>query len=357
MIVFALARAGPVRFLWMRTGAITRLTLDAGAVRRLSCAHHKAREVFVTDSTPASEKVGYGVAAPGYRLPSATVVGRVQLQVADLERSLDWYTQALGMRVLEHVDSLAVLGPAGAGQLVVLTERKGAQPVARHGQLGLYHYALLLPDRASLGRFVAHVAQIGLPVGASDHLVSEALYLRDPDGLGIEVYADREPSSWTRSETGELAMATAPLDLDAVRHAAGESTWSGMPAGTVVGHVHLHVGDLGRAERFYHTALGFDKVVWSYPGALFLSAGGYHHHLGLNTWASGAASPGKNDAQLLEWEVIVPAQTDVRAVAESFRASGFQPEEATEMAVVVRDPWGTSLRVRVVGGGGKREQI
>ena len=162
----------------------------------------------------------------------------------------------------------------------------------RGGQLGLYHFAILLPDRAALGRFVAHLARIGERAGASDHLVSEALYLSDPDGLGIEVYADRPRATWRYDGQRQLAMDTRPLDLNSLVQAAGGEPWTGMPAGTVMGHVHLHVGDIERAAAFYHAALGLDKVVWSYPGALFLSAGGYHHHVGLNTWAGpGATRP------------------------------------------------------------------
>ncbi|HKG92938.1 MAG TPA: VOC family protein, partial [Gemmatimonadaceae bacterium] len=254
----------------------------------------------------------YGIAPAGYRLPAALRLGRVRLQVADLERSLAYYEGVLGLRVLDRADGRASLGAhAGAGTgrserdavLVELHERPGATPVPRRGRLGLYHFAILLPDRAALGRFVAHLAEIGARAGASDHLVSEALYLTDPDGLGIEVYADRPRSSW-RHEGRQILMATEPLDLQDVAAAARGEPWAGMPAGTVVGHVHLFVGDLGAAESFFHQALGFDKVVWSYPGALFLSAGGYHHHLGTNTWAAHAPAATDEDARLLDWEVV-----------------------------------------------------
>ena len=139
----------------------------------------------------------------------------------------------------------------------------------------------------------------------SNHLVSEAVYLSDPDGLGIEVYADRPRGTW-QHEGRQLVMATEPLDVEDVVRAGGGEPWSGMPAGTTLGHVHLFVGDLDAAARFYHEGLGFDKTVWSYPGALFLSAGGYHHHLGTNTWAVGAVPAGEGDARLLEWEIVLP---------------------------------------------------
>ena len=168
--------------------------------------------------------------------------------------------------------------------LAYLVEKGGVAPVPRRGRFGLYHFALLLPDRAALGRFAAHVLRLGLRPGMADHAVSEALYLSDPDGLGIEVYADRPRTSWTY-RGDELVMTTEPLDIAGLITAGQGDEWRGAPEGTSMGHVHLHVGDLARAEAFYHRALGFDKKVWSYPGALFFSAGGYHHHLGTNIWS------------------------------------------------------------------------
>ena len=288
---------------------------------------------------------GYGARPSGFRLSSEARPGRVRLQVADLERSIDWYGRVLGLRVLERSDGSAALGATGADEpLVELVERPGAAPAPRRGRPGLYHYAILLPDRPALGALIRHLSEIRERVGASDHFVSEALYLQDPDGLGIEVYADRPRSEW-RHRDRQLEMATEPLDVSGVVGAAGEASWSGMPAGTTMGHVHLHVGDLPAAESFYHEALGLDKVVWSYPGALFLSVGGYHHHLGLNTWAGSSEPPGEGDAQLLEWEMVLPEARDVEAAASSLEAAGHGVERQAS-GVVVRDPWGTPLRIR-----------
>ncbi|HYW07827.1 MAG TPA: VOC family protein [Longimicrobium sp.] len=276
-----------------------------------------------------------------HRLPGATRLGRVSLQVAELERSLAYYRDVLGFRVAEHSPGHALLAAHGDDTpLVELRELRGATPVPRRGRLGLYHFAILLPDRAALGRFVAHLAAVGERAGASDHLVSEALYLQDPDGLGIEVYADRPRESW-RSENGQLVMATEPLDLQGLARAGGGAEWSGMPAGTTVGHIHLHVGDVDEAARFYEDALGFERTVWSYPGALFLSSGGYHHHLGVNSWAVGAAPAADGDARLLEWEVVVPSARDAAAVLKRMEAAGHRAQDG-----VVRDPWGTALRIR-----------
>jgi len=210
-------------------------------------------------AAPAGTGAGYGIAPAGYRLPAETHVGRVRLQVADLERSLAWYGRVLGMRVLARADGTATLGTRGDDALVELSERPGAAPVPHRGRLGLYHYAILLPDRAALGRFVTHLGQAGERFGASDHRVSEATYLHDPDGLGIEVYADRPREAWEASGR-ELRMDTTPMDLRGVMAAAKGEPWTGMPAGTVVGHVHLHVGALDRAAEFYHAALGLDAV-------------------------------------------------------------------------------------------------
>lgn len=306
----------------------------------------------------------YGIAPDGYRLPADARLGRVLLQVSDLERSAKYYREVLGLREIARDETRVSLAPqadattGNAEPLVVLQHIPGTQPLPPRGRLGLFHFAILLPDRAALGRFVAHLARLGIRAGASDHLVSEALYLSDPDGLGIEVYADRPRAQWQHQDR-QLAMASEPLDLRALAAAAGDTVWSGMPAGTVMGHVHLHVGDLHQAAAFYHEALGLDKVVWNYPGALFLSAGGYHHHLGLNTWAAGATPAGPNDAQLLEWEMILPRASDVDAARESLTAAGFAAVFAAGLAaevsaesdaggtVRIRDPWGTTLRLHV----------
>jgi catechol 2,3-dioxygenase len=301
--------------------------------------------VVDTGSAADSGQRPYGIAPPGYRLPDATRLGRVRLQVSDLERSLAYYRDVLGFRILERSGERATLAAHGDDRpLVELLERAGATPVPRRGRLGLYHFAILLPDRASLGRLVAHLTRLGVRAGMSDHFVSEAIYLQDPDNLGIEVYADRSRSAW-RHEGRQLAMSTEPLDVQDLARAAGDEPWRGMPAGTTIGHIHLHVGDIEEAAAYYHEGLGFDKVAWSYPGALFLSAGGYHHHLGTNTWAAGAPVPTDNDARLLDWEIVVPHAEDAEAAARSVEAAGHPVTRAGE-SWVLTDPWSTVLRVR-----------
>jgi catechol 2,3-dioxygenase len=289
-----------------------------------------------------------GVRPPGYHLPDATVIGRVRLQVGDLARSLAWYEGTLGLRVLERDVSRATLGAHGDDiPFLELVERPGARAVPRRGLLGLYHVAILLPDRRALGRFVAHLSRTQTRAGASDHLVSEALYLYDPDGLGIEVYVDRPREEW-RVRNGEIEMTTIPLDLGALVRAAGGDAWTGMPAGTRVGHVHLSVADLATASAFYHETLGFDRMVWSYPGALFMGAGGYHHHLGTNTWAAESPVAGEGDARLLEWELQLPARSDVDAAAAAIEGAGHGIEREGD-DVVVRDPLGIRVRLSARG--------
>jgi catechol 2,3-dioxygenase len=277
-------------------------------------------------------------------LPDALRLGPVRLQVTDLARSLDYYTSVLGLEPRSVTgDSAALHAAEESAPLVELVQRPGTRPIPINGRLGLYHFAILLPDRAALGRFLEHLARSGIRVGASDHLVSEALYLRDPDGLGIEVYADRPRSEW-RHVGGQLAMASDPLDSGALLAAAGDERWSGMPRGTVMGHVHLHVGEIDAASRFYHDALGLDRVVWSYPGALFLSAGGYHHHLGVNTWAGSVGSPTEQDAKLLEWRILLPTADEAREAAERLVAAGHAAVRDPE-GWLVNDPWGTPMRL------------
>jgi catechol 2,3-dioxygenase len=223
-----------------------------------------------------------------------------------------------------------------------LHEKRGVSPAPRGGRFGLFHFAILLPDRAALGRFAAHVRGANLRIGMADHAVSEALYLTDPDGLGIEVYADRPRHTW-RYRDGELYMGTESLDLADVIAAGEGRDWDGAPAGTVMGHVHLHVADLRGAERFYHAALGLDKTVWSYPGALFLSAGGYHHHLGANVWSPGP-SPTPHEAQLLEWTLVVGSAGGAEAASRRLVVAGYSVTEDGS-GWRTADPWGTRLHI------------
>jgi catechol 2,3-dioxygenase len=283
----------------------------------------------------------HGLAPDGFRLPDDTRVGRVTLQVSDLARSIAYYERVLGLRLASHTNDRAELAPSGGTPVLVeLRARPGARPASRRGVIGLFHFAILLPGRAALGRFLRHALEHDAVSGLSDHAVSEAIYLYDPDGLGIEVYADRPRDRWRLAPGRELYMTTEPLDVGSVIAAGGGDGWDAAPAGTTMGHVHLHVGSLERAEAFYHRALGFDKTVWTYPGALFFAAGGYHHHLGTNTWASRQPA-GDDQARLISWDLET---ADAHGAAASVAAAGYAVTRHAD-AWSAADPWGTTVRI------------
>lgn len=290
-----------------------------------------------------SQPRAHGVAPPLFQLPDATRLGPVHLQVSDLPRSLDYYQRVLGMHAEPIGDGSAALRAPGQSRPLLTLRSAPGITAARRSAFGLYHFALLLPDRVALGGFAAHLAAENLRVGKADHLVSEALYLWDPDGLGIEVYADRPRAAWQYLDR-EFVMTTDPLDLAKLIAESEGRVWDALPKETTMGHVHLQVGELNKAEAFYHRALGLDKTVWTYPGALFMSAGGYHHHLGTNVWSQGpTARP--NEARLLAWELVVPSQDTVTSAAQSLRSAGHACEDTVD-GVRVADPWGTQLLVR-----------
>jgi catechol 2,3-dioxygenase len=277
----------------------------------------------------------------------ATEVGFLSLTVADLARSVAFYTEAIGMTLLDQGNGTATLGVAGT-PLLVVTERTGAQPWPREqrSHTGLYHFAILVPTRADLGRWVRHWLELGLPLGQGDHLVSEALYLSDPDENGIEVYRDRPRDEWTWAN-GQVRMGTGPVDIrgllaDAER--AGEP-WAGLPAGTHLGHIHLQVSDIARSEAFYHDILGFD-IVAQMPTALFISAGGYHHHIGMNTWHSQGATAAPTDMVGLRFFTVdLPNAEALAAVVERVQVANI-PLVRHDGTVALRDPDGIGLLLR-----------
>lgn len=278
------------------------------------------------------------------RLAPETGLGRVHLKVADLDRSLGFYTGTLGFETLRRRAGEAVLG-VGGGESVVLRELPGARRRPK-GTTGLYHYAVLLPDRSGLSQALRRLLEAGWRLwGASDHLVSEALYLDDPDGNGIELYRDRPRSEW-RWDGGTVRMDTIPLDLDALLSET-EDLPDNMPPGTHIGHVHLHVGDIERARSFYVGLLGFDVTTLWQGAALFVSAGGYHHHLGLNTWAGLNAPEAPADAAGLErFEILVPTPAELDRLSDRLRDSA-TPHERSGEELLVSDPWNNGLSVRV----------
>ena len=280
----------------------------------------------------------------GAAIDPATAIGTVRLTVADLDRSRSFYQTALGLQPCELEDGGLALGLPGEQALIELHGDSSAPRLDRHAT-GLYHLAVLVPTRRDLALALSRLAQARWPLdGASDHLVSEALYLSDPDGNGIEVYRDRPRDQWPRG-AGGLEMATLPLDL---RHLLGEVAGTSsppptVPDGTQIGHVHLQVADLNQAEAFYHGVLGFDVMVRGYPGALFVSAGGYHHHIGLNTWHSaGGSPPAPGSIGLRSFEVQLPGAVELDQLLGRVRESGLKIESAPRGAVV-RDPSGNAV--------------
>ncbi len=280
----------------------------------------------------------------------ATDVGLLSLTVADLARSLTFYTELLGFEVLQSDARSAVLG-AAATPLLILSAHDGAQPWPndRYGYTGLYHFAILMPTRADLGRWLRHWLELGNPLpGQGDHLVSEALYLSDPDGNGIEIYQDRPRDQW-QIVNGQIRMASDPVDIRGLLTDADKAgtPWTGLPAGTTLGHIHLQVGDIERAGTFYHDILGFD-IVASMPSALFVSAGGYHHHIGMNIWHSkNAPAAPAGTAGLRFFTIVLPSEDARRDVLARVEAAGLSYVRSGD-TVVLRDPFDNVLLL-VVG--------
>jgi catechol 2,3-dioxygenase len=274
-----------------------------------------------------------------------THMGAVRLVVADLERARAFYGRALGLAELEDAGGRLGMGPAGGPVLVELEPRPGA-PERPRRSTGLFHLAILVPGRPELARALRRVLDAGAGfTGASDHLVSEALYLDDPEGNGIEIYRDRPRAEWT-VEGGELRMATLPLDVEGVVAEMPAGADEGMPAETTMGHVHLQVRDISEAEAFWSGVVGFDPTVRGYPGALFVSAGGYHHHLGLNTWGTaGAPAPPEGARGLDRLEVVVPDAAGIDRIEERARAAGV-PTGRGEEGLSLGDPSGNRVLVR-----------
>ena len=282
-----------------------------------------------------------GIAPPGFRLPARSHVGSVRLQVADLERSIAFYRDVVGFTGIARTNGGARLSARTGGPVLLeLDEKPGVRPVPRRGLLGLYHFAVLLPTRQALGAFVRHLADVPMQIGMADHSYSQSIYLYDPDGLGIEVYADQPRETWV-VRNGEYVGTVDPLDVSALLAIADPAPWPGLPAGTTIGHVHLYIGDLAEAAAFYHAGLGFDRI-GSFPGALFVSAGGYHHHVGLNTWAAGAPVAGDARCAAPRMAIDRARSSDGRRPRPPSRGRPASRPNATEAASLREIP-GTSL--------------
>jgi catechol 2,3-dioxygenase len=276
-----------------------------------------------------------------------TRIGAVHLTISDLRRSVRFYESHLGFAVHRRDDRTAWLG-AGGADLLILSQCERAPRV--RGTTGLYHFAILVPSRLDLAHALRRLAATNTVMqGAADHGVSEALYLADEDGIGIEIYRDRPRDEWP-VVNGQLQMGAAPVDLDALLAEAGRAdSGAGLPHDTVIGHVHLHVSRLEEAHAFYVDALGFELTQRYGPSALFVAAGGYHHHIGLNTWAGvGAPPPPPGAIGLKHFALTLPDVAARDAVLERVQAAGITPE-LTDEGPLIRDPATNAILLEALG--------
>ena len=287
-------------------------------------------------------------AANAAALPPTLRLGAVHLDVTELDRSVDFYRDAIGLRLHRREDGVAAMG-AGGEDVLLLYEEPEARRAGRHA--GLYHFALLFPSREELAHAALRLAETKAPIqGASDHGTHEAIYLPDPDGNGIELAADRPREEWPRPL--EFAGGPHPLDLDGLLNAVqGEEVRREANPGLVVGHLHLHVGDLQRGLDFYRDTLGFELVTLIPGAAAFVAAGGYHHHLGFNVWRGVGVPPAPaGRVGLRHWTVVLDDQEEVEAVRERVRDAGIETGDRDGGGLIVRDPWNIAV-VFVAGTG------
>ncbi len=275
-----------------------------------------------------------------------TFVGQVDIRVQNLDRSLLFYKEMIGFQVLDQTETTATLTADGKTVLLTLVQPEDVIP-KQSRTTGLYHFAILLPTRADLGKILLHFIQAGYPLqGASDHLVSEALYLADPDGNGIEIYSDRPSSSWSW-RNDEVIMTTEAMDAQSVLDEAQGATWNGLPADTIMGHIHLHVSELRSTEEFYKKGLGFDVVCRYGNQALFISTGKYHHHIGLNTWNGiGAPEPPANSVGLASFSLIFANSEKRKNILEQLKDIGATVTEENGY-FVTKDPSGNRIHLLV----------
>lgn len=278
-----------------------------------------------------------------FTIDNALFCGPVALNVADLNRSRRFYEGLLGLTVREQSGDTLLLGTP-ARTLLELHQQPGARPKPRNAT-GLYHAAILLPSRADLAQVLARLISVRYRIGASDHLVSEALYLDDPDGNGLEIYRDRPRSEWRYQRDGRIEMNTLPLDGEGILAERGDPAhWHGMPEATTIGHVHLQVADLASTQAFYVDLLGL-ALMTTYPGALFVAAGGYHHHLGLNIWESANGQPAPaGSAGLRSYTLVLPTPGALDALQQRLAAAGHH-SAPSDGALMITDPSGNALRL------------
>lgn len=275
----------------------------------------------------------------------STKLGPVSLRIRNLAQSVRFYTEVVGLRMLRQHGRIAELTADGKQPLLIIEEVQDLV-ILQTRTAGLYHFAILVPDREALGLVLANLIAHNIPVGQGDHLVSEALYINDPDGNGIEIYADRPKDTWKRDANGEYVMTTDPVDVEGLLALSQGKEWRGLPEGTVIGHVHFHVSDLDKARAFYCEVLGFELTAHYGGAALFISAGGYHHHIGLNVWAGiGVPNTPRNAAGMEAYTIELPSREALEEVVGRIREAGIQVEQQ-ESAFNVQDP--SDIWIRLV---------
>lgn len=272
-------------------------------------------------------------------------VGQVNLKVQSIERSIAFYERVIGFKVLERSERQAKLTADGKTALLSIEQPIDVEP-KQSRTTGLYHFAILLPTRSDLIKIVRHFAEIGLQFGSSDHLVSEALYLSDPDGNGIEIYIDRDASEW-KWANGEVAMTVDPLNFTDLLSKGVNDLWKGMPEDAVMGHIHLHVSNLVDTEEFYTKGLGFEVVNRYGNQALFISDGKYHHHIGLNTWNGvGAPKPSAQSVGLESFTLMLPSEETKNEMMNRLERIGAPVIEENGATIAV-DPSGNRIILSV----------
>ncbi len=280
-------------------------------------------------------------------LPDLLTMGTVMLKVGDMKTMADYYQKALGLDVVAEADGGQYLG-RGTTALVHLQPAGGLHLPSR-GEAGLFHTALLFTDQSALAATVATAAQYNPQafVGSADHLVSEAFYFTDPEGNGIELYWDRPRDAWNWNN-GLVHMDNAALPPQSYleQHLSEDAVAGQRSAAAEVGHIHLQVGDVGTAERFYVDTLGFEKTAGWHGQALFVSAGGYHHHMAMNVWNSRGAGPRKDTLGLGEVVIQLPGADDVGALQERLAHHGIAVAN-TGAEIRFEDPWKNQIRVTV----------
>jgi catechol 2,3-dioxygenase len=276
-----------------------------------------------------------------------THIGNVTLKVRDLDKLIQFYTETIGLKILTRSDSAAQLSADGIKPLLTLEGNPSLEqrPVR---SAGLYHLALLVPARKDLANVLQHFIQTDTRLaGASNHKFSEAIYLQDPENNGIEVYRDVDRKDWVRDEKGKLPAVSEPLDVQDLLDEADNNKWNGLPEKTVMGHVHLNVTNIPEAEEFYMNVLGFEEQTRMAHHALFISAGGYHHHIALNIWNGPNAIPSPIDVTgLLHYEIVVPSAEVLDALKNSLQEHNIA-FIAEPNRIFVKDPAGNGIVIKI----------